>query len=899
MNWKDQVRAAFAARSADEDVIEELAQHAALAYERAVADSVQPHEAERQVRTLIAEWASDPTVVNRPRRRTAAWPPPPEPSSRLAGLLQEFRHACRLLRRQPVYSAVAIVTMALGIGATTVLFSLAYGVLFKPLPWPHADRLVRLYETRQGATNRFGALMTSAPYVAWRERPSTIDGLAAWLSDRITPDAGGESRRTRTALVTASLFSVLGVPALLGTPFSEKDESIQDQPPVVLSYGLWRERFGGRRDIVGGSLRLDNGRLYRIVAVMPRGFVFPDADTRAWIPMSVRFVAGGLSMFDAIARLKPGVTPAQAAAEGTARARSGPDPGLVVMAIFGSRAPASITVVPFLQAQTADVRPAILLFLAAVGLMLVTAVGNLTGIQLARGTARRREMAIRAALGAGGWQLVRQALAENLVIGFAGGAAGLLLAFFLDRALPALLPAAFPRLSNVGINLLVAAFAFGLSLLASVACGVLPALQARHVRVVESLADDGRSASGGGSGLRAARARGAIITGQLAIACLLLLGAALLTRSFFSMLASDRGYDPNRVLTATLHPPEGHGSDPEANARRARLNARLAGLLERLRAVPGFTRVALGSALPLTGGEALSSFRMRSPRTGTTVEVQASTRVVSREYFAAMGIRLAEGRLFDATDTATSRRVVVVNRAFAEKYLADHPVGRKLWEDTPQSPSPEVVGMIENVRHRSVTDQPAPEMYHSFEQGRSGIAPLFLAIKTSGDPASQAATLRTLVSRHDASIGIDRITPMETLLWTSLAQPRLYFVLAGALGALALVIAAVGLFGILGYAVAQRTREIGVRTALGAGPARVAALVLRQGLIVAGAGLVLGVGVSFALVKFLSTFLYGVTVYDTVSYVGVVVVLLISALVACAIPAYRAARVDPVEALRG
>jgi putative ABC transport system permease protein len=624
---------------------------------------------------------------------------------------------------------------------------------------------------------------------------------------------------------------------------------------------------------------------------MPHEFLFPDADTRAWTPMSVRFVQGGLSMFSAIARLRAGVTPAQAAAEGTARARSGPDPGMVVMAVFGSRAPARITAVPFLEAQTADVRPAILVFLAAVGLMLVTAVGNIAGIQLARGTARRREMAIRAALGAGSWRLVRQALAENVVIGLAGGGGGVLLTVALDRALPSLLPATFPRLSNVGVNLLVAAFAFGVSLVASLACSALPALQARRVRVAESLADDGRSASGGGSGLRASRARAAIITGQLAIACLLLLGAALLTRSFFSMLRSDRGYDPNHVLTATLSLPEGD-SDAETNAR-------LTGLLERLQAVPGFTRVAVSSALPLTAGETLSAFPMRSGLTGETVQAQASYRLVSRQYFATLGIGLVEGRLFDASDTTTSRPVVIVNRAFAAKYLGRKAVGQKLWNDTQETPGPEVVGIIENVRHRSVTDVPAPEFYRCFEQGQGGVAPLTLAIKTAGDPADEARTLRALVRQHDAAIGIDTIAPMETLLWTSLSQPRLYFVLAGSLAVLALVIAAVGLFGTLGYAVAQRTREIGVRTALGARPASIAALVLRQGLAMAGAGLVLGVAASFVLVKSLSTFLYGVTVYDTVSYVGVVTVLLVSALAACAIPAFRAARIDPVEALRG
>lgn len=804
-------------------------------------------------------------------------------------LAQDVRHACRMLRRQPVHSALAVLTMALGVGATTALFSLAYGVLYRPLPWPEAGRIVRLFETRQGATRRFDAIMTNAAYMAWRDHPATIDGLAAWRVDPTLMDTGGDAARTRIAAATASLFPLLGVQPVLGAAYTETDESGQDGAPIVLSHGLWQERFGGRPDVLGRSLRID-GKPFRVVAVMPRAFAFPDGDTRAWRPMTVRFTKGGLSMFSAIARLKPGVTPAQAAAEGTARARGGPDPGPVVMAVFGSRAPAQITAVPWLEAQTAGVRPAILTFLAAVALLMVAAVGNVAGLHLARGAARRREMAIRAALGAGGWRLIRQALAENLVTGLAGGVGGLCLAAALGRALPSLLPATFPRLHDVRIDLLAATFAIGISVLASVATGLLPSFQARRVRVVESLAEDGRGAGSGG-GLGASRMRAAIISGQLAIACLLLVGAGLLTRSFFSMLHSDRGYDPARVLTATLSLPGGR--DEGAAAETA-----LSGLLGRLQAAPGFTRVALATALPLRGGDALASFPLRTGQAGETDLAQTASRVVSREYFAAMGIRLVEGRLFDASDTRTSRPVVVVNRAFAARYLGWLSIGHKLWNDAPGAPGPEVVGVIENVRHRSVTDSPAPEMYRSFEQGSVGGLPLAVAIKTSGDPANGARALRSLVREHDAAIGIDAIAPMESLLMTSLAQPRLYSVLAGALAILTLVIGVVGLFGVIGFAVAQRTREIGVRTALGARPADIAVLVLREGLSVAGIGLALGLAASFAVAKSLSTLLYGVTAYDTVSYAGGATFLLAAAAVACAIPARRAAGIDPVEALR-
>ena len=812
-----------------------------------------------------------------------------EGRSRLAGLAQEVRHACRGLWRQPGYSALAVLTMALGVAATTVLFSLAYGVLFKPMPWPTADRIVRLYETRQGATSRFGAIMTSAPYVAWRDHPTTVDGLAAWSQDRVLLDTGAGPARVRIAKATASLFPLLGVAPVLGSAYTEPDEAIKSQPPIVLSYGLWQERFGGARDVLGRTIRLDR-EPYRVVAVMPRTFVFPDADTQAWIPFSVRFVKGGLSIFSAIARLKAGSTPAQAGAEGTARARGGPDPGMVVMAVFGSREPAQITAVPFLEAQTSDVRPAILVFLAAVALLLLTAVANVASVQLARGTARRRETAIRVALGAGGVRLVRQALVENLVLGAAAGLAGLLLAALLHRALPALLPPAFPRLSDVRVDALVAAFAFGVSVVASLACGVLPALQARRVNVVESLTDNGQAPGGFGHRLRSSRARAAVIAGQLAIACVLLLGASLLTRSFFSMLAADRGYDPTNVLTATLSFPGRPGEKgPAADLTAA--------LIARLRAVPGFTHVAMSSALPLMAGETLSSFPVRTAQTGAPVQAQAASRVVSPDYFAMLGVRFVSGRPFGAEDTPTSKPVVIVNRAFAAKYLEASPVGTKLWDDTPTQQGPEVIGVIDDVRHRGVTDVAAPEIYRVFGQADAGSS-LILAIKTTGSPSGYAQTLRALVRQHDAAIEIDAIAPMDTLLRTSLAQPRLYSVLAGALAGLALLVASVGLFGVLGYTVAQRTREIGIRTALGARPADIAVLVLRQGLAMAGGGLALGLVMSFVAAKSLAALLFGVSPYDPVSYLVVPLALLATSAVACVVPALRAARVDPLKALR-
>jgi putative ABC transport system permease protein len=890
--WNEEIRAAFAPSAIDDDVVEELAQHAALAHERVVADTGDRAEADRRTHALIAQWAADPALISRQRKTRACdevFVSVPEGASRLAGLAQEFRLGCRALWRQPGFSVLAILTMALSVAATTTLFSLAYGVLVKPMPWADAGRIVRLYETRKDATNRFGAIMTSASYAAWRDDPATIQGLAAWRADRVKMDTGAGLTRVPIAAATASLFPLLGVPPALGSPYSAADEARSAQRPIVLSYGFWQERFGGSPEALGRIVRVD-GEPYRVVAVMPRGFLFPDAETRAWVPMSVQFVEGGLSMFSAIARLKPHVTPAQAAAEGTARARGGPDPGMVVMAVFGSCAPAQIVAIPFREALTASVRPAILVFLAAVGLLLATAVANVAGVQLARGTARRREVAIRMALGAGSARLVRQSLVENITLGAAAGVVGLSLVILLHRVLPSILPPAFPRLADVRVDVLVAAFALAVSLAASLASGLLPALQARHVNVVGLLADSGQAPSGVGTRVHSSRARIAIMIGQVAIASVLLCGASLLTRSFLSMLAADRGYDPTNVLTATLALPEGpRGEAPPPEE--------IATLLERLKAAPGFTHVALANSLPLMPGETLGSFPLRTPYTRTTVQAQAAIRVVSPDYFATLGIRFVAGRPFGPQDTALSKPVVIVNRAFAQKYLGTNAVGTTLWNDTPTVQGPEVIGVIDDVRHRSVTDVPAPELYRVFEQANAGTQ-LNLAVKTVNASAEYARTLRSLVEQHNPLIDVDAVTPLDALLGTSLAQPRLNAVLAGALALLALIVAAVGLFGVLGYAVAQRTREIGVRTALGARPIDIVCLVLRQGLVMAGCGIVVGLIASFIVARTLATLLFGVTTSDPTTYLIVPAIVLVTSGVACLSPARRAAHVDPLTALR-
>ncbi|MGH9407983.1 MAG: ABC transporter permease, partial [Vicinamibacterales bacterium] len=580
MTWKTRISEAFGSAKPDDDVIEELAQHAAASYAAARAEGRGADEADRRVNDQIRAWVTDPAVRRRRPRRAPAVEPPSGSAPLASSVLQDARYAWRLLRRQPAYAALVVATMALGIAATTVLGSIAYGVLLKPLPWADAPRLVRLYETRQGSTKRFGPIFTNGTYLAWRDAARTLDAIGAWDNEQVAPTDQPGAARIPICEVTPSLFPMLNVKPLRGRLFVPGDaleppaENLADgggagdgpsptnrTSVVILSYGLWQQQFGGRGDAIGSRIRFDR-TTYTVVGVMPAAFEFPNRDTRAWTPFymepQTRPGQKGMSidMFQAIGRLKPGVTPAQAAAEGTTLGRAAvPSTQIakvISMAVFGTDGPIEVTTVPMLTALTADVRPAILVLFAAVVLLLATATANVASLQLARATARRRELAVRSALGAARGRLVRQTLVENVLLGLLGGVAGLALAAILHRALPSILPANFPRVEDIAFGWRIETFAVAISILAGLGCGVLPALHIARTELVPSLAEDSLAPVGGGLRTRTARVRAIIMAAQVAMACVLLVGALLLTRSFVDLMNATIGYDPTNVLTARL-----------------------------------------------------------------------------------------------------------------------------------------------------------------------------------------------------------------------------------------------------------------------------------------------------------------------------------------------------------
>jgi predicted permease len=544
--------------------------------------------------------------------------------------------------------------------------------------------------------------------------------------------------------------------------------------------------------------------------------------------------------------------------------------------------------------MTADVRPGITLLLAAVALLLATAVANVGGLQLARATTRRREMAVRAAIGAGSGRLARQLVVESTLLAAAGGVAGLLLAAALHRALPSLLPADFPRLDAVAIDPAVLAFACAVTFASGVACGLLPALQVRGADLTAALTEEGGGSTSAGLRSRAGRLRAIVMAGQLAAACVLLVGAALLARSFVALMRADRGYDPVNLLTARI--------DLGAAYDGARRAAFADAVSARMRGVAGVSDAAAGNALPFVTSGGTLGFSLPSPsRPDVKQDVQALTRYVAPEYFATPRLRLLEGRTLADGDTPSSRPVAVVNRSFARRYLDPSPIGARLpiyfGEGRREC---DVVGVVDDMRQASVTDPEVPEIFMSYRQmpARLVTSPLFFVVRTAGDPAPIAPMLRAALLEQDAAVAVDTIVTMEERVMTSLAKPRLYAVLVGAFGGFALFIAGVGLFGVLAYSVAQRRREIAVRTALGAQTRDIVGLVLKQAAAVAAAGVTAGLAASFALSGLLSAFLYGVAPHDAVSFATVAALLVLVTAAACIVPARRAARVDPFKTLR-
>jgi predicted permease len=797
------------------------------------------------------------------------------------------------MARQKGFTAAACLTLALGIGANTAIFSIVYGVLLKPLPYPEPDRLVRVSEEHPGANGPLsGAYLSDLTVESWSRKLGTVEGVAAYSNGVYT--VGQENPvRLPGAEVSPSLFPLLRVAPAAGRFFAPGENLEGADNVVVLSHALWRSRFGGSSDAVGRSIVIES-RPRLVVGVAPAGFAFPNPDTSFWLPYVIPLPKDpqqrGLWVFPALARLKPGMTPLQAAAEGTAAARAVPRP-MAAELLFGKGEPVEVRVRPFVEEMTAGIRPALLVLAVAVGLVLLIACANVSNLFLARSIVRQRELAVRAALGASRRRLARQLLTESLVLALGGGALGLLLAWGLTQAVPALAPDDLPRLEEIRLDGRVLAFAAIASAIAGLLSGLMPAWRGMRVvaaPVLHNLREGGsRSTSAAGKALRSS-----LLVVEAALAVVLLIGAGLLARSFIRLVEVDGGYQPEHVLTAQVYLPE----QEEGSTRNAAI---LSTLLARLEALPGVVAAGVANMAPLGNSTSIMGFSLppRGPG-GEPVSARANAWVVTPGYGRTLGLRVESGRFLEPADVSSGTQAVVVNEELVRQFITDGKpvVGRQLPNLLEGA---EIVGVVGNVLKDGPDRPPQPEIFLAArESNLARFQQPFLLVRTTGDPLALAPDLRRLVREIEPRAAIDEVDRLTNRLSKAVAQPRFAALVLTVFAALALLLAAIGLYGVLSYSVSQRRREMGIRAALGATRGRLLGLVLREGMALTVAGLALGLGVALGVTRLMASLLFGVTPLDAVAFAAAPLALLGVATAACLIPARRAAAVDPAEALR-
>jgi putative ABC transport system permease protein len=802
-------------------------------------------------------------------------------------LLQDIRYGSRMLLKRPGFTLVAVLTLGLGIGANSVIFSVVNGVLVRPLPFGEPERLVYVWGRNRTLGISQGYL-SAADVVDYRERSRSFEKIAAYTTVPVNLTGTGQAERLEGILVTTNFFQTLGVEPVLGRAFMP-EEGLEGRDRVVtISYALWRRQFGGDPNLIGRTIRLDriDANSFTVVGVMPAEFQFPQR-TDVWMPFEfdAEETRGGGHDFRVIARLKPGGTLGQAQAEVDAIGR-----GLAEQ-YPATNAGWDLMLVTFTDYIFGNTSVALLMLLAAVWFVLLIACTNVANLQLARAVARHKELAIRTALGAGRARIIRQLLTENLLLAMLGGALGLLLAEWGLDLLRALGPDSIPRLSEVSINSRALGFTIALSLVTGVIFGLVPALQVSKLNLNEALKEGGRSANA--SSARHNRVRAALVVSQVALALVLLIGAGLMIKSFLRLREVDPGFNAENILTAGISLTR--ADYPQDDPRRTAFFQQVIG---RVKALPGVASAGAISHLPLGGRGVNMRFTIDggSPASPTD-ELAADLRVTSPGYFETMEIPLMKGRVFTEGDAVSTPRVIIVNESFARRFFpGSDPVGRHLKVGASLFTG-EIVGVIGNVRHRGLEAEARPEIYISYLQNT--LWPVMnLVVRTSSDPNLLASAVRSEIQAVDKDQPVFNIKTMDQLLSESVAQRRFSMMLLGAFAVLALLLAAAGLYGVMSYLVGQRTHEIGVRMALGAQSVDVLRLILGQGLRLTLIGIAIGLLAAFALTRVLTTLLYGVKATDPATFVSIPLLLTLVALLACYVPARRAMKVDPMIALR-
>ena len=811
-------------------------------------------------------------------------------------LLQDIRYGVRMVAKSPAFAATAILTLALGIGANTALFSVVNGVLLNPLPYQQPDRLVAIY----AKSKEFSRSSISYPnYLDWVRNQRSFSSMAAFREENYNLTSMGEPERVKAEMVSAEFFPVLGVNPVAGRMLRPEDDQVGAQPVALISGGFWKRKFGSSPQALGKTLKL-NGVGYTVVGVIPADFRYQSGNFHnsdvytpigQWNDQTFRDRRASLGM-DAVGRLKPGVTLQQAqadmdsVAQGLADTYPDADKGT------------GIALLPLKQDVVGDIQPFLLVLLAAVGFVLLIACVNVANLLLARSTGRTREFAIRAALGAGQGRVIRQLLTESLVLSCAGGGLGLLLASWGTRAAIGLMPDALPRAQSVLIDSRVLLFTLTASVLAGIFFGLAPALRTSHANLQATLKEGGRGSSGARQ-----RLQGVFVVVEMAMAVVLLVGAGLMIRSLAKLWSVHPGFDPRNVITFAVSCPTIPGETPDA------IRASMRQLQDTVAAVPGVEAASYnGGAMPMSGDSELPFWIEGRPKPATNAEMKTSLfYVIEPDYLKAMRIPLVRGRFLAPGDNEHSPFVIVIDEKFAQLYFAgQNPIGQRV-NLAVLNKAAEVVGIVGHVKQWGLTEDanspvqaqfymPTPQVPDQFMPllARGGL----FVVRTQGSPEIEMGAIRRALGKINHEIVVYETATMDKIISDSLAARRFSMVLLGIFATLALLLSCVGIYGVISYLAGQRTHEIGIRVALGAQRSEVLRLILGHGARMALIGVGVGIAASLALTRLMTKMLFGVTAYDPLTFLAVAGLLLLVALAAAYIPARRAMGVDPMVALR-
>jgi putative ABC transport system permease protein len=800
--------------------------------------------------------------------------------------LHDFRYGLRVLWKSPGFSLVAIIALALGIGANTAIFSVVNAVLLRPLPYKNPERLVRLLSVNaQSGTS--GSAFSYLNFTDYRAQNSTLDAITAFEGTNASLTGLENPEQINGVDASADLFRTLGVNPAMGRAFAAEDEVSGGTPVVVISHDMWERRFGSDKNILGRQLTL-NGKSRTIIGVLPAGFqfLFVNETPEYFVPLNSKGemeVQRGAAYLEVIGRLKSGASIEQAGVDLRSVASQ------IEQQYPKSNAGDSVKLMPAQEEMVGNLRRTLLVLLGAVAFVLLIACANVANLLLARASRRGREIALRAALGASRARIVRQLLTESLVLSFIGGIFGLLLSMWGIDLIGAFVPAGISRFSETTLDPGVLAFTCAAALLTGVLFGLAPALQMSRVDLNEALKEGGRSASEGRSHHRL---RGLLVVCEVALSLLLLTGAGLLVKSFVNLRNTDPGFKPENVLTASISLPESKYPQDEQQSEFYKQ------LLDKARALPGATAAAAIMPLPLSDNAIDTSFYVdERPDPGPGQRPIANARVITPDYLKVMGIPLLEGRAFDEHDNASAPKVMLINGTLAKRFFpGEDPVGKRLNAGLNHF-SGEIVGIVGDVHHRSLETEPGPEYYVPFQQ--VPIAHMSIVVRTSfSDVSELSSPLRAVVQEIDRDLPLYQVRSMQSLVANSIARQRFSMALLALFAGVATALALVGIFSVMSFLVSQRTHEFGVRMALGAQTRDILRLVVRQGMALVLIGVVIGLTASFVITRVMSSMLFGVGTRDPLTLIAVPLALGAVALIACLVPAMRATRVDPVVALR-